>query len=109
MRNFGATCSIVLLIAGFFAAAAAAGDEPPRGECHRLTRQIARYQGDLARAESRGNELWEEATKAQLRRLHHRLRARCPEHVPAPTLGERFGEALDLAGRGALKVLPFLQ
>ena len=108
MRNFHATLWVGLLFLGATTTAAWADADPPRGECHRLTRQIVRYEGDLVRAKERDNELWARANEAQLERLGARLRRRCPDHVPAPTFGDRVGAALDLAGRGAMKVLPFL-
>ena len=99
---------IALFIALSLAQAAAAQDPgPPRGECHQLIQQIARYEYDLERAKDRDNELWAAANERQIARLNRRLERRCPEHVP-PTLAQRVGNTLDAVGRGALKLLPFL-
>jgi len=78
---------------------------PPRGECHKLTNQIARYEGDLERAKQRKNALWEQANERQIDHLNQRLALRCPEHVP-PTLAQRVGAGLDALGRGAIRLLP---
>ena len=56
-----------------------AASEPRRRECHRLTSQIERYEGDVKLAKARGNELWEDATRAQIERLSERRASRCPQ------------------------------
>ena len=51
------------------------------GDCKRLTKQIARYQGVAKMAHERGDELWEASTKAHVKRLSERRARRCPELV----------------------------
>jgi hypothetical protein len=57
-----------------------AKSEPRRRECHRLTSQISRYEGDVKLAKERGNELWEDATRQQIARLSERRASRCPQY-----------------------------
>jgi hypothetical protein len=66
--------------------AAGAAEEPIpagqlHGDCKRLTKQIARYQGVAKMAHERGDELWEASTKAHVKRLSERRERRCPELV----------------------------
>lgn len=87
---------------------ASATQEPLRRECHRLTSQIARYEGDVKLAQERGNELWENATKQQIERLSARRHDRCPEYAEREAAAvaaawRRFGQMLGTAARLAAK------
>ena len=78
--------------------------EPRRRECHRLTSQIERYQGDVERARERGNELWENATLAHIDRLSERRVSRCPQYAEDKgkamrEFGRMLGTAAKLAAR----------
>lgn len=72
---------LIAIIVTLIALPASAKREPRRRECHRLTSQIARYEGDVERARERGNELWERATLQQIERLSERRESRCPQYV----------------------------
>jgi hypothetical protein len=63
------------------------------GECKRLTRQIAQYEGVAERAHERGDELWEASTKQHVKRLAERRARRCPELVKE----EQDAQAIKLA------------
>ena len=76
--------AIVLACAFFFAVPASAQyNQAPREprECTRLTKQIARYNGDLKRASSSGRELWEASLQHKVLQLEQRRVARCPQYA----------------------------
>jgi len=50
------------------------------GQCRRLTRQIAHYQGTIELAEQRGNALWEAETRKHVKRLETKREDLCPEY-----------------------------
>ena len=100
---------LILIIAALVGPPAFAASEPPRRECHRLTSQIARYEGDVKLAQERGNELWENATKQQIERLSERRLSRCPEYAEREAAAKvaaawrRFGQMLGTAAKLAAK------
>lgn len=57
-----------------------AANEGHRGECKRLTRQIARYERDANLASQRGNDLWEDASKDRVEHLETRRANLCPSY-----------------------------
>ena len=81
-----------------------------RGQCKRLTTQIAHYEGTvLPMAIERGNRAWEDATNAQIERLWHRRADLCPEYGAQRTMMRRaadniraFNKFMAAAGRAAL-------
>jgi hypothetical protein len=77
--RFARIGSIVLVLA-MVAGPALAANKPNRGECKRMTRQIARYERDAKWADSRGNELWEDASKDRVKELKARRENRCPQY-----------------------------
>ena len=94
----------ILLLAVLLGAPAAAQPQPYRGECRRLTKQIARYVGDVERAQERGNELWEHATLQHIDRLASRRASLCPQYAqnrndPLRRLGRMLGAAASLAAK----------
>ena len=81
-----------------------AKSEPQRRECHRLTSQIERYEGDVKLAQERGNELWENATKQQIDRLSERRASRCPQYAEDKGKAMReFARLIKVAARTAAK------
>ena len=86
-----------------------AKSEPLRRECNRLTSQIERYEGDVELAKERDNELWEDATKAQIARLSERRINRCPEYAnegaaaKAAEAWRKFGQMMTTAAQVAAK------
>ena len=101
-----AAIAIILCLVG---PPAFAKSEPQRRECHRLTNQIARYEGDVKLAQERGNELWENATREHIDRLSERRINRCPEYAnegaaaAAAAAWRRFGEMVTTAAKLAAK------
>lgn len=101
MRTAAAIASAALLA---LALAVPAGSYPHRGECHKLTQQMARYERDFGWAEERGNALWAQSNLRQIERLEDRRDRLCP-HLREASLGEKVGsflvDALTLAGKAA--------
>ena len=97
---------VIVIMVCFLAPPAFAKSEPRRRECHRLTSQIARYEGDVERARERGTELWESATLAQIERLSERRASRCSQYAEDKTAAMRmrqFGQMLGKAAKVAAK------
>ena len=81
-----------------------AKSESRRRECHRLTSQIDRYEGDVRLAQERGNELWENATREQIDRLSERRVSRCPQFAKDRGKAMReFGRLIKVAAKAAAK------
>jgi len=95
---------LIVIILCLTSAPALAKPEPQRRECHRLTSQIARYEGDVKRARERGNELWENATLQHIERLSDRRVSRCPQYAKNPSARlRRFGQLVGTAAKLAAK------
>ena len=77
--RFARIASVVLMVA-LVAGPALAANKPNRGECKRMTRQIARYERDAKWADQRGNELWEDASKDRVKELKERREDRCAQY-----------------------------
>ena len=69
----------VVLVVALIAGPALAANKPNRGECMRMTRQIARYERDARWADQRGNESWEDASKDRVKHLKARREDRCKQ------------------------------
>ena len=69
-----------------------------RGECKKLTKQIARYERDAQWAEERGNELWELSSKERVYRLAAEREQLCPSKR-GPTTEELLAEAALIAAK----------
>jgi hypothetical protein len=99
----------VALALALAATAAAAGEVASvgptfsRGECRRMTRQIAHYAEVADRARERGNESWEEHTLQHIARLSERRARLCPEFRERPA-GEQLAKMLRDAARIAAKL-----
>ena len=70
----------VVLVFALVAGPALAVNKPNRGECKRMTRQIARYERDAKWADQRGNDLWEDASKERVEDLKARREDRCAQY-----------------------------
>ena len=80
-----------------------AGDGAYRGQCRRMTKQIAHYARVVDRARERKNELWEEATLQHIGRLSARRARLCPEYAEK-SHGEELVALLRLAAKVAITV-----
>lgn len=72
-----------------------------RGECLKLTKQIARYDRDRQWAKERGNELWELSNQERVYRLAAERQRLCPSKQ-GPTTEQLLAKAADVAARLAL-------
>jgi hypothetical protein len=72
-----------------------------RGECVRLTKQIARYERDAGWADERGNELWALSSKERVYRLAAERQQLCPSKK-GPSAEELLAKAAVVAARLAL-------
>jgi hypothetical protein len=76
-----------------------------------MTKQIVHYEGTVLKmAEDRGNQLWYNATKAQVARLKDHRADRCPEWAKQRTAygiakiqAEQVKQLMIMAGKAALK------
>jgi hypothetical protein len=69
---------------------------PNTHKCNRMTRQIAHYDDVLELARGRQNELWENATKAQIDRLAEQRLRLCPEMIQEARAKKEMREFLGL-------------
>jgi hypothetical protein len=72
-----------------------------RGECLKLTKQIARYDRDRLWAKERGNELWELSNQERVYRLAAERQRLCPSKQGLTT-EQLLAKAADVAARLAL-------
>ena len=74
-----------------------------RGDCRRMTRQIARYDRDAKWADQRGDQTWEDASKDRVKMLSERRDDRCPEYRrPNP-----FAQLADFIAVAAKAAAPY--
>ena len=96
--------AVIVIILCLVGPPAFAKPESRRRECHRLTSQIDRYEGDVKLAQERGNELWENATKEHIERLSERRVSRCPQFAKDKGRAMReFARLIKVAARAAAK------
>jgi hypothetical protein len=69
-----------------------------RGECLKLTKQIARYERDAQWAADRDNELWELSSQERVYRLAAERQRLCPTKA-GPTPEELLAKAAVIAAR----------
>ena len=74
-----------------------------RGECARMTRQIAHYATVVDRARERDNEMWEEHTLKHIGRISDRRKELCPEYRERPA-GEQLLKMMKTAAKIATKL-----
>ena len=74
--RIGSALLVVALIAG----PALAVNKPNRGECKRMTRQIARYERDAKWADQRDDAAWEDASRDRVKALKERREDRCAQY-----------------------------
>lgn len=102
MRFARAALGLGLAVA-IVAAPALAANTPHRGDCRKLTRQIARYERDAKWADQRGNPLWEAASKDRAKQLTARRNGLCPQYKkPNPLV-----KAADLIAAAAKAAAPY--
>ena len=102
---------LAILLASVFLLSlpAAAQNLPYRGECRKLTKQIARYERDAEWARERDNELWEQANLDQIARMTARRNSLCPDYAPDDRTAEQIAAFLAAAAKLAIKYFTFGQ
>ena len=99
--------TILLALVLLFAVPATVGAQQQasvsRGECAKMTRQIAHYATVVDRARDRNATQWEEHTLQQIGRLSERRARLCPEYRERPA-GEELLKMLKTAARIATKL-----
>lgn len=108
---------LAVVCVGAFAGAASAYDQDAsvhgnyRGQCRRLTKQLAYYEKTiLPMAIDRGNVAWERATYDQIERLWHKRADLCPKYGKDRAKLQKaldriraFNQMLARAGRAAAR------
>jgi hypothetical protein len=74
-RALGLGLAVFLIAAPLLAANTAY-----RGECKRMTRQMARYDRDAKWAAQRGDQLWKQASQHRVKQLAARRADLCPQY-----------------------------
>lgn len=92
-----------LLIAG----PALAANTPHRGDCRKMTRQIARYERDAKWADQRGNALWEDASKDRVKALTTRRNGMCPQYKKPNPIAQAAAKAADMVAAAAKAAAPY--
>ncbi len=100
--------SVLVLIAACAAGPALAVSEGHTGECRRMTRQIARYENDARLASSRGNALWEDASKDRVTHLETRRAKLCPSYRRTNPFARFYDFVASAAKAAAPYVIPGL-
>jgi hypothetical protein len=93
----------ILMIAGPILAA----NTPHRGDCRKMTRQIARYERDAKWADQRGNALWEDASKDRAKSLTLRRNDMCPQYKKPNPLAQAAAKAADMIAAAAKAAAPY--
>lgn len=103
MRRIIPLALLLLVAAPTLAPAEVQGPHVSRGECSRMTRQIAHYATVVDRARERDNTKWEENTLQHIGRISERRALLCPEYRDRPA-GEELLKMLRTAAKIALKL-----
>ena len=97
-RTLGVVLAVLLIAVPVLAV-----NTPHRGECRRLTRQIARYERDVRFADQRDNQLWEDASKDRAEQLSTRRADLCPQYRKRNPLAQ----AADFIAAAAKAAAPY--
>ena len=97
--RFARALGVVLVIL-WIGAPALAVNAPHRGECRRMTRQIARYERDARWADQRDNQPWEAASKQRAKALTARRNDACPQYKKRNPLA-KVADAIAAAAKAA--------
>jgi hypothetical protein len=102
MRTLLTLAIVVALLAPGTITAAQSG----KSRCQRLTRQMEQFEGTLALAKQRDDDMWADATKAHIAHLGARRARLCPEYRPPNRVAQwmrTFSELSRLAAKAAIK------
>jgi hypothetical protein len=102
VRALGLGLAILLIAAPLLAANTAY-----RGECKRMTRQMARYERDAKWAQQRGDAMWREASKDRAKQLEHRRDELCPHMKKKNPIAKAAEKAADVIAAAAKAAAPY--
>jgi hypothetical protein len=91
----------------FIAAPLLAANKPNRGECNRMTRQMARYERDAKWAAQRDDALWREASRDRVDHLEDRRDKLCPHMKKKNPIAAAAAKAADLIAAAAKAAAPY--
>ena len=91
----------------WIAAPVVAANKGYRGECKRMTRQMARYERDAKWAAQRGDAMWREASKARVKQLEGRRDELCPHLKKKNPVVAAAEKAADLVAAAAKAAAPY--
>lgn len=97
----------VVLAIGLIAGPILAANTPHRGDCRKMTRQIARYERDAKWADQRGNALWEDASKDRAKMLTARRDGMCPQYKKQNPIAAAAAKAADVIAAAAKAAAPY--
>jgi hypothetical protein len=78
-----------------------------RGECKRMTRQMARYERDAKWAAQRGDAMWQTASKDRVKQLQERRDELCPHLKKKNPVVAAAEKAADLVAAAAKAAAPY--
>jgi hypothetical protein len=104
--RFARALGVVMAI-GMIAGPILAANTPHRGDCRKMTRQIARYERDAKWADQRGNEMWEDASKDRAKQLTSRRDGMCPQYKKPNPLAAAAAKAADMIAAAAKAAAPY--
>ena len=104
--RFARALGVVLAI-GLVAGPILAANTPHRGDCRKMTRQIARYERDAKWADQRGNALWEDSSKDRVKSLTARRNGMCPQYKKKNPIAQAAAKAADLVAAAAKAAAPY--
>jgi hypothetical protein len=102
VRAIGLGLAVFLIAAPLLAANTAY-----RGECKRMTRQMARYERDAKWAQQRGDAMWREASKDRVKQLEGRRDELCPHMKKKNPVAKAAEKAADLIAAAAKAAAPY--
>jgi hypothetical protein len=102
VRAIGIGLAICLIAAPLLAA-----NTSYRGECKRMTRQMARYERDAKWAAQRGDAMWQTASKDRVKQLQERRDELCPHLKKKNPVVAAAEKAADLVAAAAKAAAPY--
>ncbi len=103
-------CAVIVTAGSAHAKVQPQINQPYRGECRRLTKQMSNLNWAVEEARRRDNEIWERATAVQIYRMAERRERLCPGWGDEARLARaraQFMKFMKMAGEAALRYFTF--